>query len=149
WEAGAPDARQRVYFANHSSHLDFVLLWSALPREIRGRTRPVAARDYWEKGWLRPYLSRHVFRAALIERGDHPRSSEAGEAVSAARTVIDRLIEAMGDDNSLIVFPEGTRGTGEEVGAFKSGIYHLAKKKPELEFVPVYLENLNRVLPKG
>jgi len=147
WEGVPPEAHQRVYFANHSSHLDFVVLWSALPVEIRTRTRPVAARDYWEKGLLRPYLAGRVFRAALIERGD--RTAAPGEGVAAGRTLIDRLLEALGEDGSLIVFPEGTRGTGEEVGSFKSGIYHLARRKPDLEFVPAYLENLNRVLPKG
>jgi 1-acyl-sn-glycerol-3-phosphate acyltransferase len=147
WEGAPPEARQRVYFANHSSHLDFVVLWSALPVEIRSRTRPVAARDYWEKGLLRPYLASKVFRAALIERGD--RTAAPGEGMAAGRTLIDRLLAALGEEGSLIVFPEGTRGTGEEVGAFKSGIYHLARRKPDLEFVPAYLENLNRVLPKG
>ena len=35
------------------------------------------------------------------------------------------------------------------MGPFKSGLYYLAKKKPELELIPVYIDNLNRVLPKG
>ena len=129
---------QRVYVPNHSSHLDFVVLWSALPRHLRRVTRPVAARDYWHKTALRRFLSVHVYRAILIER----------EHVSAHANPIDQIAQEMGDD-SLILFPEGTRGDGEEVGAFKSGVYHLAQRKPHLQYVPVYIENLNRVLPKG
>ncbi len=139
--SGPPDERQRVYFANHTSHLDFVVLWSALPARARERTRPVAARDYWGRGALRRYFSEKVFRAVLIERG---RGS-----VTAARTTIEQLVAEMGDRSSLIVFPEGTRGSGEEVAPFKSGLYHLCRQKSEVELLPVYLDNLNRILPKG
>ena len=132
-------AGQRIYLANHSSHLDFIVLWAALPPELRRRTRPVAAKDYWEKTRLRRYLSLEVYRAILIER----------EHVSLHNNPITQIAEAMGECDSVILFPEGTRGSGEAMGAFKSGIYHLAKNKPALECVPVYLENLNRVLPKG
>ena len=47
WKGCPPKAEQRIYFANHQSHLDWVLIWAALPRELRVRTRPIAARDYW------------------------------------------------------------------------------------------------------
>lgn len=139
WLGCRPDPRQRIYFGNHTSHLDFVVLWSLLPRELRALTRPVAARDYWERGPLRRLLARRVFRAVLIDRG----------AIAAARGVIARLAEALGERHSLIVFPEGTRGSGERLGAFKSGLYHLARRRPDVELVPVYLENLNRILPRG
>lgn len=129
---------QRVYVPNHSSHLDFIVLWSALPRHLRRVTRPVAARDYWHKNAMRRFLSVHVYRAILIER----------EHISAHANPIDQIAAEMGDD-SLILFPEGTRGDGERIGSFKSGIYHLAQRKPHLWYVPVYIENLNRVLPKG
>lgn len=131
-------AQQRVYLANHSSHLDFIVIWAALPAPLRHVTRPVAAKDYWEKSALRRYLAVEVYRAILIER----------EAISAHHNPIDLIAAEMGAD-SLILFPEGTRGRGNEMAPFKSGIYHLATKKPGLECVPVYLENLNRVLPKG
>jgi 1-acyl-sn-glycerol-3-phosphate acyltransferase len=62
---------------------------------------------------------------------------------------MDRLVDALGEESSLILFPEGTRGSGEQVGAFRSGLYHLCRRKPGLELVPVYMENLNRILPKG
>ncbi len=145
WQQCRPEMRQRIYFANHTSHLDFVVLWSSLPSQVRALARPVAARDYWEKSAVRRFLALRVFRAVLVERA--PAASR--EAIAAARTVIDRLAEAMATDNSLIVFPEGTRGSGGEVAAFKSGIYHLAERRPDVELVPVYLDNLNRILPKG
>ncbi len=130
---------QRVYFANHSSHLDFLILWACLPRELRKRTRPVAARDYWSKSQLRLWVATHIFRAILIERTQ----------ISRANNPIDQLTAALAQGDSLIIFPEGTRGSGEAVGRFKSGLYHLAKQYEEAHYIPVYLENLNRVLPKG
>jgi 1-acyl-sn-glycerol-3-phosphate acyltransferase len=137
-----PDERQRVYFANHTSHLDFVVLWSALPPNLRPLVRPVAARDYWDKGALRRYFSEKVFRAILIDRG-------GSGSVGDARGTIDRLAAEMENHYSIIVFPEGTRGSGEEIAPFKSGLYHLCRQKPGLELVPVYLDNMNRILPKG
>jgi 1-acyl-sn-glycerol-3-phosphate acyltransferase len=148
WAGCQPEEKQRIYFANHTSHLDFVVLWSALPGEVRARTRPVAAKDYWEKG-VRAYLAQKVFRAILIHRTGAAEAGNKEGARTAARTVIDELAEAMGDTESLILFPEGTRGTGETIATFRSGLYYLAKRKPEVELVPAYLENLNRILPKG
>jgi 1-acyl-sn-glycerol-3-phosphate acyltransferase len=155
WVDSEPDPRQAVYFANHSSHLDFVVLWSSLPAEVRALTRPVAAQDYWNGG-LRRALAVNVFRAVLVAR--HAAKGEGKEASadpnsadSAAdpRLAIDHMLEAMGDTESLILFPEGTRGTGEEVAAFKSGLYYLCRQRPGLRLIPVYLNNLNRILPKG
>lgn len=135
---GPPDV-QRVYFANHTSHLDFVLIWSALPASVRVRTRPIAGADYWQRGRLRRYLATRVFRAVLIERG-----TPAGAQRSLAA-----IGEAMGNDTSIIVFPEGTRSPDGTMLPFRSGLYHLCQRKPELELVPVYLDNMTRILPKG
>jgi 1-acyl-sn-glycerol-3-phosphate acyltransferase len=140
WLGCEPSTRQRVYFANHSSHFDFLVLWSALPGEVRALTRPVAARDYWEAGRLRRYFATRVFHAVLIER----RHVEGQQ-----NDAIDLLLETIGDRDSLIFFPEGTRGVGPEPAAFRSGIYNLALRRPDLELIPVYLRNLNRILPKG
>jgi 1-acyl-sn-glycerol-3-phosphate acyltransferase len=160
WVDSEPDPRQAVYFANHSSHLDFVVLWSSLPAEVRALTRPVAAQDYWNAG-LRRALAVNVFRAVLVARhgakGDRngasadPTSADpnSGGAASDPRLAIGHMLEAMGDTESLILFPEGTRGTGEEVAAFKSGLYYLCQQRPGLRLVPAYLNNLNRILPKG
>jgi len=147
-DAFSDTARQRIYFANHTSHLDFVVLWSALPAEVRGRTRPVAAKDYWESG-VKAYLAQNVFRAVLVQRSAAAQVASGEEARAAGRATIEQLAEALGETDSLILFPEGTRGTGESVAPFRSGLFHLAKRRPDAELVPVYLENLNRILPKG
>jgi 1-acyl-sn-glycerol-3-phosphate acyltransferase len=146
WVDSAPDPRQTVYFANHTSHLDFVVLWSSLPPEIRTRTRPVAAQDYWENG-LRRAVAVNVFGAVLVARR---LAGQEGQAASGdPKQAIEDMVDAMGSDNSLILFPEGTRGTGEEVAAFKSGLYYLCQQRLGLRLVPGYLDNLNRILPKG
>jgi 1-acyl-sn-glycerol-3-phosphate acyltransferase len=151
WTGCAPSDRQRVYFANHTSHLDFVVLWAALPPTVRKLTRPVAARDYWEPNALRRYLAARVFNAVLVDRHDDATEStrDRAERVAAARRTVERTAEALGSRHSLIVFPEGTRGNGSDVGPFKSGLYHLGQLRPDVELVPAYLEHLNRILPKG
>lgn len=149
WAGCQPNERQRIYFANHSSHLDFVVLWSALPSEIRATTRPIAAKDYWEETPVRRYLAQNVFKAVLVERGGTGKTKNHEEPHLASRSLIEDLVAALGKTNSLILFPEGTRGTGEKVGSFRSGLYHLALHRPDVELVPAYLENLNRILPKG
>lgn len=129
-----------MYIPNHASHGDFVLVWSSLPPSLRSRTRPVAGSDYWDRGALRRFLINDVFAGVLIDR-------------EASRTEVDPIATmhaALDAGSSLIVFPEGTRNvTGEILLPFKSGIYHLARRRPDVEFVPVWIDNLNRVLPKG
>jgi 1-acyl-sn-glycerol-3-phosphate acyltransferase len=134
-----PDTNQRIYFANHTSHLDALVIWSLLPADIRILTRPVAARDYWERGRLRPYLAKHVFGAMLIDR----------QNIKVHQSPVDMMLREMGDRYSIIVFPEGHRNTESDIDEFKSGLYYLAKKRPDLELVPVHIDNLNRVLPRG
>lgn len=134
-----PDERQRIYFANHASHLDFVLVWAALPPRLRVITRPVAARDYWDRAGLRRYLGVKVFNAVLVERNP----------TSGSQNAIDVILEGLGDRHSLIIFPEGTRGDGSTIAPFKSGLYRLGKARPDVELIPAYINNLNRVLPKG
>ena len=138
-----PDGKvpPRVYFANHQSNLDAPVIWASLPDELRRQTRPVAARDYWDRGPVRRYLAHTVFRAVLIER----------TKVTVSNNPL-RLMDAVLDaGESLIIFPEGTRNVDAdgEMHDFKPGLWHLAKKHPNVEFVPVHLENLNRILPKG
>lgn len=141
-----PDAQvQRIYFGNHSSHLDFIVIWSALPPRLRRTTRPVAGRDYWDRAGVRRYLARRVFHAVLIQRS----APGAGSSREAAQAAISQMAEAMGTTQSLIVFPEGTRSTDGAVGPFRSGLFHLSRARPDVELVPVYLQNLNRILPKG
>lgn len=138
WVDCEPDTCQRVYFANHTSHLDALVLWSSLPKHIRSLTRPVAALDYWNSGPVRRYMAK-VFNALLIDR----------KKIKVHNSPIDMMIREIGDTYSLIVFPEGGRNTSGETKDFKSGLYYLGKKRPDLELVPVYIDNLNRVMPKG
>ncbi len=141
WRGLTPSPEPRVYFANHSSHGDFVLVWAVLPRNLRHRARPVAAADYWEKTRLRRWLGHKVFEAVLIERGVVHR--DESHPISRMAAVLDA-------GGSLIVFPEGTRNLGEEaLQPLKSGLYHLARARPDVDCVPVWIENLNRVMPKG
>jgi len=145
WLAPLSAEGQHIYFANHTSNLDAVVLWSALPADIRMQTRPVAARDYWEKNRIRRFLATRVFNAVLIQRAGH--SGEAGSARDVL-TTFNNMVEAIGTDASLIIFPEGMRGDGESVLPFKAGIFHIAKRRPDVKFVPAYIDNLGRILPK-
>jgi 1-acyl-sn-glycerol-3-phosphate acyltransferase len=138
WIDSQPDTCQRVYFGNHTSHLDVVLVWSALPPEVRRLTRPVAAKDYWDGGFLRRHVAR-TYNALLVDRKE----------IKVHQSPVDIMLREIGNTHSLILFPEGGRMTGEEVGEFKSGLYYLSKKRPDLELVPVYIDNMNRVLPRG
>lgn len=134
---------QRIYFGNHSSHLDFIVIWSALPPRLRSHTRPVAGRDYWNRSGTRRFLAGSVFRAVLIHRNG------GGGDVQGARAAVEQMAGEMGRQDSLIVFPEGTRSTNGEIAPFKSGLYHLSRARPDTQLIPVHLDNLNRILPKG
>ena len=138
WAGCLPEKKQRIYFANHTSNLDFVLLWSALPTTLRRCTRPVGAQDYWSTP-IRSYFARKVFRAVLIER----------KQVTRANNPLTPMLNALAEGDSLIIFPEGTRLPGDELGAFKPGLHYLASARPDVELIPVFIDNLNRVLPKG
>jgi 1-acyl-sn-glycerol-3-phosphate acyltransferase len=138
WIDGQPDTCQRIYFANHTSHLDALIVWATLPPEPRQLTRPVAARDYWDSGPVRRHLAKS-FNALLIDR----------KKIKIHNSPVEYLLREMGDTHSVIVFPEGGRNTSGTLNDFKSGIYHLSKKRPDIELVPVYMDNMNRVLPRG
>lgn len=140
WVGTEPIPRQRVYFANHSSNGDFVLIWMVLPAAMRAKTRPVAGSDYWLTSKLRTFIGRAVFDAVLIDRRPEMRTEDP----------VAQMVAALDHGASLIIFPEGGRNTGPEpLLPFKTGIYHLAKTRPEVDLVPVYIRNLNRVMPKG
>ena len=140
WVGIEPDTHQRVYFANHASMGDFILLWTVLPAHIRRTTRPVAGADYWLKSKLRSFVGADVFNAVLIDRNKDTHTKDP----------VAIMVEALDNDDSLILFPEGTRNTTDaRLLPFKTGLYHLAKARPDVDLVPVWIENLRRVLPKG
>ncbi len=140
WQGVEPAQRQRVYFANHSSNGDFVLLWTVLPPALRLQTRPVAALDYWLTSPLRAFIGREVFNAVLIDRRPEARTDDP----------VAQMTTALDEGASLILFPEGQRNTSDApLLPFKSGLYHLAKARPDVDLVPVWIANLNKVMPKG
>lgn len=140
WQGIEPVPHQRIYFANHSSNGDFVLLWTALPTPLRRQTRPVAALDYWLTSPLRAFIGREVFNAVLIDRRPEARTEDP----------VAQMAAALDQGSSLILFPEGQRNSTEAtLLPFKSGLYHLAKARPGVDLVPVWIANLNRVMPKG
>ncbi|MEC5384663.1 lysophospholipid acyltransferase family protein [Uliginosibacterium sp. H3] len=146
WTGTAPLPQQRLYYANHSSHLDFLLLWALLPPRLRWQTRPVAGADYWNKSAVRRYLIRHVFNGVLVERGGDSKTGPNGERLNDP---LAPILAAVAAGDSLIFFPEGTRNANEEMLPFKSGLFHIARQCAQLELVPARIENLNRVMPKG
>lgn len=140
WSGAEPVNRQRVYFANHGSNGDFVLIWTVLPSVLRAKTRPVAGSDYWLTSKLKTFIGRDVFNAVLIDRNPNTRTEDP----------IAQMVGALDGGSSLILFPEGTRNmTDDPLLPFKPGLYHLAKARPEVELVPTWIDNLTSVMPKG
>jgi 1-acyl-sn-glycerol-3-phosphate acyltransferase len=139
WLGCTPTPVQRLYYANHSSHGDFVLLWASLPAPLRRTTRPVAGADYWQRDGVRRYLINKVFNGVLIDR----------ERATPEANPLQPMLDALDQGDSLILFPEGTRNLEDGLLPFKSGLFHLTRLRPDIELVPVWIANLNRVMPKG
>jgi 1-acyl-sn-glycerol-3-phosphate acyltransferase len=138
WKGCPPKAEQRIYFANHQSHFDWVLIWAALPRELRASTRPIAARDYWTATPLKHWITREVFHAVYVSR---QRTDD--------QDPLEPLADALTHGDSLVIFPEGTRSNKGEPQPFKSGLYHLAQQFPQVQLIPAWIDNVQRVMPKG
>ncbi len=138
WYGCPPMAEQRIYFANHQSHFDWVLIWAALPQDLRIRTRPIAARDYWTASPFKAWITREIFNAVYVSR-----------VRTADEDPLEPLAEALESGDSLVIFPEGTRSNKGEPQAFKAGLYHLAEKFPNVQLIPVWIDNVQRVMPKG
>lgn len=140
WLGCPPKAEQRIYFANHQSHADLVMIWAALPQELRGITRPIAAKDYWTASPLRAWITREVFHAIYVDRSRSDKTE--GDP-------LEPLVEALHKGDSIILFPEGTRGHTGEPQAFKAGLYNLARQFPGVVLVPAWIHNVQRLMPKG
>ena len=138
WYGCPPKAEQRIYFANHQSHADLVMIWAALPKELRHNTRAIAARDYWTKTPFKQWLTSAVFNVIYVSRER-----------TADEDPLEPLLDALGRGDSIILFPEGTRGHSGEPQAFKAGLYNLALKFPKVVLVPAWINNVQHVLPKG
>ncbi len=138
WYGCPPKAEQRIYFANHQSHADLLMMWAALPEELRGITRPIAAKDYWTSSPFKKWVTTAVFNAVYVER------EKKGD-----EDPLQPLIDALAQGDSIIIFPEGTRGNADEPMPFKAGLYNLATKFPNVVLVPAWINNVQRVMPKG
>ncbi|PKF34937.1 1-acylglycerol-3-phosphate O-acyltransferase [Acinetobacter proteolyticus] len=140
WVGCEPELKQRIYYANHNSHIDFILLWSSLPIHIRRQTRPIAASDYWLKDGFRRFLIQDTFSGVTIQRN---RSDQ--------QDPLQPVKDVLAEGYSIIFFPEGTRNLNDDIELleFKSGLYHLSQQFPHVEVVPVWISNLKRVMPKG
>lgn len=188
WYGCPPKAEQRIYFANHQSHADMVLIWAALPEELRSITRPIAAKDYWTKTPFKQWITTAVFNAVYVDRQAGParaapstagaasnapapeaavetaaaggpdpapqaaHAAQSPEALRAALPATDPLaplVRALESGDSIVIFPEGTRGHGDEPQPFKSGLFKLAQMFPHVVLVPAWINNVQRVMPKG
>ena len=138
WYGTTPKAEQRIYFANHQSHFDWVLVWAALPRDLRAVTRPITARDYWTASPLKHWITREIFNAVYVSR-DRKDDEDP----------LEPLLEALRNGDSLVIFPEGTRGHAADPASFKSGLYALAQAFPDVQLIPAWIDNVQRVMPKG
>ncbi len=138
WYGSPPKAEQRIYYANHQSHFDWVLIWASLPRDLRAQTRPIAARDYWTSSPLKHWITREIFNAVYVSR-----------VRTADEDPLEPLVEALKNGDSLVIFPEGTRGNKGEPQAFKAGLFHLAEQFPDVQLIPTWIDNVQRVMPKG
>ena len=146
WKGCPPKAEQRIYFANHQSHLDWVLIWATLPRELRATTRPIAARDYWTSSPFRHWITREVFNAVYVSR---THSQGASGSASDDQDPLDPLVEALKNGDSLVILPEGTRSNKGLPQPFKSGLYSLAEQFPQVQLIPAWIDNVQRVMPEG
>ena len=138
WLGCPPKAEQRIYFANHQSHADLVMIWAALPHELRGITRPIAAKDYWTSSPLKAWITGQVFNAVYVDR---TRTDDSDP--------LEPLVQALAKGDSIILFPEGTRGHTGDPQAFKAGLYNLARQFPDVVLVPAWINNVQRLMPKG
>ena len=140
WIGCEPIPKQRIYYANHNSHIDFILLWSSLPKIMRRQTKPVAASDYWLKDGFRQFLIKDTFNGVTIQRNREDQTDP-----------LQPVKDALAQGYSIIFFPEGTRNLNDDIDLlpFKSGLYNLHQQFPEIEIVPVWISNLKRVMPKG
>ena len=146
WYGAPPKAEQRIYFANHQSHFDWVLIWAALPHDLRSVTRPIAARDYWTSSTLKHWITREIFNAVYVSR---TRTKDASGVGTDDEDPLDPLMEALRHGDSLVIFPEGTRGNKVDPAPFKAGLFHLAEAFPEVALIPAWIDNVQRVMPKG
>jgi 1-acyl-sn-glycerol-3-phosphate acyltransferase len=124
-----------VLVANHSSHLDAVILGAMLPARFAGTVFPIAAGDTF---FTRRASS--IFATACMNALPIWRKNCGAHSLEDLRT---RLLEG---SSVYILFPEGTRTRDGAMTKFKPGIGRLIAAT-EVPVVPCYLQGSFDALP--
>jgi 1-acyl-sn-glycerol-3-phosphate acyltransferase len=131
--------KQFILIANHNSHMDTMALMSAIPSRFIHRVHPIAARDFFGGSLFSRILMRYLVNATLIRR----------DREDPKRDPIDDMDKMLKKQRSLILYPEGSRGIPGKMSNFKRGLGYLVQRNPNINVIPVYLENIYKTLPKG
>lgn len=134
------DEKQFIIVANHNSHLDTMAIMASLPKSIIHKVRPVAAADHFGKTKRKEQLSNFFINTLLIQR---KRDKE-----NPGNDPINKMIKALDDGYSLIIFPEGTRGEPEVPQPLKPGIALVLSQRPHVKYVPAYMKGMGKAMPK-
>jgi 1-acyl-sn-glycerol-3-phosphate acyltransferase len=127
-----------VVVSNHNSHLDAGVLMGLFPLRRLPHVHPVAAADYFGSNWIKRTAAMVLMNGIPIERHATP-------GVDTLAPIIDALRAG----ESLIFFPEGSRGKAGVVSRFRPGVGRLVQQIPGLLIVPVYLAGPERIWPRG
>src|SRR5580704_11755838 len=124
-----PKTGPAILAANHTSHVDTLLLLTIFPARLMGRLRPVAAADYFLRGPLIGWFSRTFIGIVPVDRQPH-----AGDDVLAPAK------QALEAGDIVIIFPEGTRGPAtDDLAPMKAGVARLAAAFPQAPVIPIWI----------
>jgi len=134
-----PTEGASIVVSNHNSHLDTMVLMSLYPVARLPKVRPVAAFDYFMKNKYFAWFSQNVIGIIPLKRKV---SKDEGHPFAPVH-------KALNEGETIIIFPEGSRGEPEQMVAFKTGVAHLSKDFPDVPVVPIYIHGAGKALPKG
>lgn len=120
--------------ANHTSHLDALVLATPLPWRLRDHIFPIAAGDVF---FQTPLAS--AFAAGMLNALPMWRKKCGSHALEQLRR---RLLE---EPCAYILFPEGTRSRDGQMSAFKPGLGMLVAET-NVPVVPCYLDGCFQAL---
>jgi 1-acyl-sn-glycerol-3-phosphate acyltransferase len=131
---------QFIIVANHNSHLDTMTILASLPSGIIHKVKPVAAADHFGKTKFKEKCSNYFINTLLIQRKRDKENLE--------NDPINRMIKALDEGYSLILFPEGTRGEPEVQQPFKPGVGLVLSQRPNVKYVPAFMKGMGKAMPK-